>query len=268
LIDQIRFSSPVSIKDVWPNEAVNFTPWLAGNLTVLDDLGLGSREFLDSEVTIPGTGRALDILARTSTERLVAIENQYSKADHDHLTRGLAYAIGPSAPYLVIIAESHADESLAVAEYPNSVAALSGDTEQLAVQVFLVEVKAESVGEYVIPSFLPVLKPNPFLKAVGEIRPPSASVEWTWEKYLEQFPTDRVRLARLAAERIEQELVARQIPWQLRLRKGYAAFQRAGNYNAMVVDFSWNKPVQVAVKLPAAPGALGLSSPFPALVEI
>ena len=96
LTEWIRKPEPVAIRDLWPSEPADFTPWLAKNLEELDVLKIGSLSLIDTEISIPGTGRALDILAETS-EGLVAIENQYSMADHDHLTRGLAYAIGLEA---------------------------------------------------------------------------------------------------------------------------------------------------------------------------
>lgn len=50
--------------------------------------------------------------------RRVAIENKYQAVDNDHLTRGLAYAVGHKARALVVIAEEHRPE-LAAAEYLN-----------------------------------------------------------------------------------------------------------------------------------------------------
>lgn len=41
--------------------------------------------------------------AQTADERLVAIENQYGQADLDHLTRGLAYAVGHNAPRAIAL---------------------------------------------------------------------------------------------------------------------------------------------------------------------
>ena len=65
---------------------------------------------------------ALDILARQPTGELVAIENQFGKLNHDHLTRGLAYAVGLRAPTLVLVSEEHMNEFRAVASYLNSLA--------------------------------------------------------------------------------------------------------------------------------------------------
>jgi hypothetical protein len=71
------------------------------------------------EAQLPGLGRSLDILAERADGHRVAIENQYSAVDHDHLTRGLTYAVGHDAQALVIVAEEHRPEFVAVADYLN-----------------------------------------------------------------------------------------------------------------------------------------------------
>ena len=83
----------VDIREVWPGEARDFTPWMADNLDVIgDQLGIAELTLDSIEVPIPG-GRALDVLAIDSDGERWAIENQYGVGDHDHLTRGLAYAV-------------------------------------------------------------------------------------------------------------------------------------------------------------------------------
>jgi hypothetical protein len=84
---------------------MDFTPWLADHLEFLDDLGMGRLDLLGVEVQLPGLGRSLDVLAQTADGHRVAIENQYNGVDHDHLTRGLAYAVGHEARALVVIAQ-------------------------------------------------------------------------------------------------------------------------------------------------------------------
>ena len=130
-IDRLRFPIPEDIRKVWASEPKDFTPWLAHHLDLLaDQLELGSLELVDTEVQVPGTLRALDILARTPTGELVAIENQFGVSDHDHLTRGLAYAVGLGAVGLVVVAEEHLSEFRAVAGYLNSLANAQRQSEE------------------------------------------------------------------------------------------------------------------------------------------
>lgn len=163
-IGRIIRPEPASIRAVWPGEATHFTPWLAANLDWLESLGLGPLELEGVETPIPGVWRNLDILARTVDGRKVAIENQYLKADHDHLTRGMAYALGLRANALVVIAEDHGSEFIAIADYLNSAFEQLGDEDGVA--VFLVKVSVERVGDAFVPRFDVLARPNSWLSAV------------------------------------------------------------------------------------------------------
>src|SRR5262249_6623260 len=117
-VDRIVRPSTVDIRDVWLREDRNFTPWLAENIDSLSEAIGFELQVEKVEQSVPETLRSLDILA-SSKDRLVAIENQYGVADHDHLTRGLAYAVGLEASALVVVAERHLNEFRAIARYLN-----------------------------------------------------------------------------------------------------------------------------------------------------
>jgi hypothetical protein len=152
-----------SIRTVWPLEDKDFTPWLAKHLDLLSEvleIELSTDGIERSvEHPVPGTARSLDILA-SAFGSLVAVENQYDQLNHDHLTRGLAYAVKLEAAALVVIAERHLDEFRAVAEYLNRCAET---LDSGGIRVYLVEVSVEEVGEYYVPRFVIVEKPNPWL---------------------------------------------------------------------------------------------------------
>ena len=98
----------VDIRSIWPNEASDFTPWLAENLSALGealglDLELESRE-------APVGGYSLDVLARDGNGRPVIIENQLGPTDHTHLGQLLTYAAGFDANVIVWIAKEFRDE--------------------------------------------------------------------------------------------------------------------------------------------------------------
>lgn len=136
-IDLIVRPSPAAVRDVWPGEARDFTPWLAENLDWLAEaLDWGSLTLVGTEVPVPDVARNLDILATAADGSRVAIENQYRRVDHDHLTRGLAYAVGHEANALVVIAEDHAREFVAIADYLNTAYEELGPKKGIA--VFLV----------------------------------------------------------------------------------------------------------------------------------
>lgn len=174
-VHRIVRPQPVAVRAVWPGEATHFTPWLAANLDWLDPLGLGPLELLGTEVTLPTVNRNLDILARTADGRAIAIENQYLKVDHDHLTRGLAYAVGHRAKALVVVAEDHGAEFVAIADYLNSAYEQLGQEGGIA--VFLVKLTAERVAEAIVPRFTVVSRPNTWLTAVHDEGTVGSTVE-------------------------------------------------------------------------------------------
>ena len=90
----------VDVRKAWPDEAQNFTPWLADNLPHLStEIGI-DLELEGQEVKV-GMYRA-DIVARVpqSNDRIL-IENQLERADLQHLGQVLAYLAGLEARVMV-----------------------------------------------------------------------------------------------------------------------------------------------------------------------
>jgi hypothetical protein len=151
------------LTEAWAGEASDFTPELANHLDQLDaDLGLG---LADAETEVPAAGgRRIDILAGGSDGTRYVIENQYGRSDHDHLTRGLAYAVSADADGLIVVAEEHRDEFREVAHYLNDIAARAGR----GVKVWLVEARAIRVDDSPwAPLFTVVAEPNAFTPEVA-----------------------------------------------------------------------------------------------------
>ena len=99
----------VDIRSVWPNEGLDFTPWLAENLHLLGD-AIGMKLELVQREKFVGS-MFLDILAKDAdTGALVAIENLYGWTDVDHLGRMFIYATGCNAPVSILIAEEFVRE--------------------------------------------------------------------------------------------------------------------------------------------------------------
>jgi len=99
----------VPLRQIWKNEAYDFTPWLAENLEELGKaIGL-ELEFEDKEVSV-GPYSA-DILAKdTGTGQYVVIENQLEKTNHDHLGKCITYASVLNASAIVWLAADFTEE--------------------------------------------------------------------------------------------------------------------------------------------------------------
>jgi hypothetical protein len=86
-------------RDVWMNEARDFTLWLLQNVDVLSDL-LGMELQLDV-AEHPVGGSSLDLLGRDlSDDSVVIVENQLTQSDHGHLGQILTYAAGTNSSVL------------------------------------------------------------------------------------------------------------------------------------------------------------------------
>ena len=118
-VSQRRLSKirKVALRSMWPNEASDFTPWLADNLTGLGEaLGI---ELETQERESPVGGRSLDIMATDRSGRAVIIENQLEDSDGDHLGRLLIYAAGKDADVIIWIARDFKDEHWQVLQWLN-----------------------------------------------------------------------------------------------------------------------------------------------------
>ncbi|WP_419940269.1 hypothetical protein [Candidatus Palauibacter sp.] len=141
---------PVSLREAWPNEARDFTPWLAQHIDQLGaklDLRL---ERVRVEVTLPGAGR-VDICAQQAeTGAQVVIENQLGESDDSHCLRLLGYAANAEASILVWVARNFTPYHQNILEWLNE-----ADT----IHVYAVTVRAYRVGDALAANFRTVVEP-------------------------------------------------------------------------------------------------------------
>ncbi|MET8157910.1 hypothetical protein ABZT47_16165 [Sphaerisporangium sp. NPDC005289] len=250
----------VPLRSIWPNEAKDFTPWLADNLDVLgQSVGL-ALDFRHREYAV---GRyALDLLLEDAQGRVVVVENQLESTDHGHLGQLLTYCAGTQAEVVIWVAQTVTEEHAAALEWLN-------DNTVSGTGFFGVEVEVLRIGDSApAPNFKVVVRPNDFTKDTQRNRAQATS--WTWEAYVEDLrvPAERVAVGRLLLQAISDEIEKRELAWQAVMRKGYAAIQRSGGYNVFVIDVYWNRVPRLAVKLPDPPAELGLTNPYPHLQDV
>ena len=180
-----------SLRDAWRGEASDFTPLLAQQIDQIgDEIGVDLLAVGEVEVATAG-GRSIDIVAQSTDGPEFVIENQYGRADHDHLTRGLAYAVARGARGLVVVAEDHRDEFRAVAQYLNDLAEHDPDR---GIAVWLVEARAVRIaGSPWAPLFTAVVAPNTFTTQVEQSRRSEKAL--TIDQFLNLCATPAVREA-------------------------------------------------------------------------
>lgn len=151
-MDLSRLTS-VDPREVWPNEAADFTPWLLENADVLADaLGL-DIELTEREYQVGDYFLDLIGLDRTNDCPLV-VENQLSRTDHSHLGQLLTYAAGTDAKTIVWVAPAFREEHRQAVDFLNSLA--EGSARFFAVEVAVVRIGASAAA----PLLRLVAKPN------------------------------------------------------------------------------------------------------------
>lgn len=124
----------VPLRTVWPDEARDFTPWLAQNLERLGaELGL-ELKLVRQEATLPGGAGRVDILAKQNgSDADVVIENQLNGSDDPHCLKLLGYAANAGADILVWVASGFTEYHRSILTWLNK-----GDS----IAVYAVEVSA------------------------------------------------------------------------------------------------------------------------------
>ena len=109
----------VDLREAWPHEANDFTPWLAENLHRLSRAIGVDLELEDTEVSVEGF--SADILARIPSDgSMVVIENQLENTNHTHLGQVLTYLAGLEAQTVIWIAREFQGPHLSAVRWLNS----------------------------------------------------------------------------------------------------------------------------------------------------
>lgn len=124
-------------REVWKNEATDFTPWLAENIACLSEVLGIDFELMEREAAVGDF--SVDLLARDlGRDRVVIIENQLEVTDHSHLGQIITYAAGLEAGVVVWISRLFREEHRQALDWLNRVH--EGHTEFFGVTVELLKV--------------------------------------------------------------------------------------------------------------------------------
>lgn len=153
----------VPLREIWPHEAHNFTNWLAQeeNIELLSNELNIDIEVIDTEV--PAGKYRLDILARSSDDETIVIENQLEHTNHDHLGKIITYASGLDATTIIWIVEDVEEEHRQAVNWLNE---HLDDT----INIFLCKLRLFRIGDSpAAPKFPVICEPNNWSKAVKKV---------------------------------------------------------------------------------------------------
>ncbi len=84
----------VPLREVWDDEAQNFTPWLKDHIDVLNEV-LEHEEIdiylSEAKIEQDAGDFSVDMVAKADSGDIVVIENQLEQSDHDHLGKLITY---------------------------------------------------------------------------------------------------------------------------------------------------------------------------------
>lgn len=148
----------VSLRQVWPHEAHDFTAWLTENIDILGDVI--NLELSNAEREQAAGSFSADIVAEDVNGNTVIIENQLEKSDHDHLGKIITYLSAFDARAAVwIVAEPR----------PEHVQAIVWLNEASSGAFFLLKVEAVKIGtSEPAPLLTMIVGPSEEAKEVGE----------------------------------------------------------------------------------------------------
>jgi len=150
----------VSLREIWKNEAKDFTRWLEENIEVLNDSLDLSLSVIEREKSA-GTF-AVDLLAEDDDGNRVIIECQLEKTDHDHLGKVLTYLTNLDAKTAIWICSDPRPEHVKSITWLNEVTPAD-------VSFYLVKVEVVCIGESLpAPLFSVICAPSEETKELGE----------------------------------------------------------------------------------------------------
>ena len=178
----------VELREGWPDEAGDFTPWLAENLDRLAGAIGISLELVNREVSVEEF-RA-DILAHSPEDDcLVLIENQLDVSDHKHLGQILTYLTGLDAKVVVWVAREFREPHLSAIHWLND--HVGEPFAFFGVRVRLVQIKDSPLA----PIFEVLAKPSEWDRQVRQASSRNVSEigefrRAFWGLYAERYPSD------------------------------------------------------------------------------
>ncbi|KKG51874.1 hypothetical protein DU68_09800 [Methanosarcina mazei] len=148
----------LQLREVWKNEANDFTPWLQENIDVLNTALDMNLVDVDRE-TAAGSFN-IDLVAKDEDGQMVIIENQLEKSDHDHLGKIITYLTTMSASKAIWIVSD---------PRPEHVAAIAWLNESSSANFYMVKVEAVRIGNSpAAPLFTLIVGPSEEAKDAGQ----------------------------------------------------------------------------------------------------
>lgn len=177
----------VPLRDVWRHEALDFTRWLEENLDVLSEVT--GVDLVSAQREQAAGAFSVDLIAEDVSGRVVVIENQLEKSNHDHLGKVITYvSVLDAAVAVWVVAEPR----------PEHVTAVSWLNESRGAEFFLVKAEAVAIGDSApAPLLTLIVGPSEETREVGDTKKELAERHHERRRFWEQLlkrAQDRTKL--------------------------------------------------------------------------
>jgi hypothetical protein len=150
----------IPLREVWEDEARNFTPWLKENIDVLNDVHDLTLSSVEREQSAGDF--SVDLTAEDESGNSIIIENQLEKSDHDHLGKIITYLTAIEAKSAIWITSDPRPEHVTAINW------LNGST---AASFYLIKVEAIKIeGSLPAPLLTLIVGPSLESKTAGETK--------------------------------------------------------------------------------------------------
>lgn len=179
----------VDLREVWKNEAQDFTQWLENNIGVLNDALDLNLVNVDREQAAGSF--SIDLVAEDQGGGTVIIENQLEKSNHDHLGKLITYLTAMSAKAAIWIVSD---------PRPEHVAAVAWLNESGSAAFYMVKVEAVRIGDSPpAPLFTVIVGPSEESKNVGQAKKEIAERYGIRKRWWTQLVEQSTKITKLHA---------------------------------------------------------------------
>jgi len=168
----------VELREVWPHEAHDLTPWLRDNIDLLSDTI--SLNISNPEIEQSASSFKVDIVAEDDSGNPVIIENQLEKSNHSHLGQLITYLVAIGAKTAIwIVGEAR----------PEHIESIIWLNQSFSEDFYLLKLKTVKIGDSLpAPLFDLIVGPSEEGKEVGKTKKERSdrlqSIEKFWTQLL------------------------------------------------------------------------------------
>ncbi|OGN07453.1 MAG: hypothetical protein A2669_01915 [Candidatus Yanofskybacteria bacterium RIFCSPHIGHO2_01_FULL_48_25b] len=175
----------VPLREIWKDEAKDFTTWLSENIDALNEAMETSFTVVEREKRVGDF--YLDVVAEDTEGNIVIIENQLERTDHNHLGQIITYFTNLNAKTAIWITSNPRDEHIKAINWLN-------ESTPDDVAFYIVKVEAIRIGDSAAaPLFSVVAEPTEIVKEIGKEKKEYAERHHLRKEFWTQL-LDRARL--------------------------------------------------------------------------